>query len=143
MANGKYRSAQGKIVDMNALVANNETISSVGNMAVNARGDEILSDGTIIKTREEIMKEYHNLSTMIPEDGPIPENVSHAAEIDVDADNEMWGNDDDISEGETEAVLEVKELSSGLAAAVAATKKVKANVQKPKDSKKEKGVSRV
>ena len=139
---GKYRSSQGKMVDMNALIANNETVSSVGNMAVNARGDEILSDGTIIKTREEIMKEYHNLSTMIPEDGPIPENVSHAAEIDVDADNEMWGNDD-ISEGETEAVLEVKELSGGLAAAVAATKKVKTTVQQPKDSKKKKGVSRI
>jgi hypothetical protein len=143
MARGKYRSAQGKMVDMNALIANNETVSSVGNMAVNARGDEILPDGTIIKTREEIMKEYHNLSTMIPEDGPIPESVSHAAEIDVDTDNEMWGNDGDISEGETEAVLEVKKPSGGLAAVVAATKKVKTNVQKPEDSKKKKGVSRI
>ena len=113
MARRKYRSAQGKMVDMNALIANNETVQSIGNMAVNARGDEILSDGTIIKTREELMKEYHNLSTMIPEDGPIPESVSHAAEIDADADadTEMWGNDGDVPEGE--------------------------NVQKPKDSKKE------
>ena len=109
MAKGKYRSAQGKIVDMNALVANNETVPSIGNMAVNARGDEILSDGTIIKTREQLMKEYHNLSTMIPEDGPIPESVADAAQI--DADTEMWGNDGDVPEGE--------------------------NVQKPKDSKKE------
>ena len=115
MAKRKYRSAQGKMVDMNALIANNETVPSIGNMAVNARGDEILPDGTIIKTREELMKEYHNLSTMIPEDGPIPESVADAAEIDSDA--EMWGNDGDVPEGE--------------------------NVQKPKDSKKEKGVSRV
>jgi len=141
MARGKYRSAQGKIVDMNALIANNETVPSVGNMAVNARGDEILSDGTVIKTREEIMKEYHNLSTMIPEDGPVPESVSHAAEI--DADNEMWGNDGDISEGETSSVLDAKTPSGGLAAAVAATKKVKTSVVEPKDSKKNKGVSRI
>jgi len=141
MARGKYRSAQGKIVDMNALIANNETVPSVGNMAVNARGDEILSDGTVIKTREEIMKEYHNLSTMIPEDGPVPESVSHAAEI--DADNEMWGNDGDISEGETSSVLDAKTPSGGLAAAVAATKQVKTSVVKPKDSKKDKGVSRI
>jgi len=141
MARGKYRSAQGKIVDMNALIANNETVPSVGNMAVNARGDEILSDGTVIKTREEIMKEYHNLSTMIPEDGPVPESVSHAAEI--DADNEIWGNDGDISEGETSSVLDAKTPSGGLAAAVAATKQVKTSVVKPKDSKKDKGVSRI
>ena len=121
MAKRKYRSAQGKMVDMNALIANNETVPSIGNMAVNARGDEILSDGTIIKTREELMKEYHNLSTMIPEDGPIPESVADAAQIDTDADadadTEMWGNDGDVPEGE--------------------------NVQKPKDSKEEKGVSKI
>ena len=147
MAKRKYRSAQGKMVDMNALIANNETVPSIGNMAVNARGDEILSDGTIIKTREEIMKEYHNLSTMVPEDGPIPESVADAAQIDADAeadaDNKMWGDDGDISEGGLAAVLDVKKPSGDLASAVAATKKVKANVQKPKDSKKEKGVSRV
>ena len=145
MAKRKYRSAQGKMVDMNALIANNETVTSIGNMAVNARGDEILSDGTIIKTREEIMKEYHNLSTMIPEDGPIPESVSDAAQIDADADDadKIWGDDGDISEGGLAAVLDVKKPSGDLASAVAATKKVKANVQKPKDSKKEKGVSRV
>ena len=145
MAKRKYRSAQGKIVDMNALIANNETVPSIGNMAVNARGDEILSDGTVIKTREEVMKEYHNLSTMIPEDGPVPESVADAAQIDADADadTELWGNDGDISEGESGTVLEVEGPSSGLAAAVAATKKVKTNVQKPKDSKKKKGVSRI
>ena len=146
MAKGKYRSAQGKTIDMIALIANNETVPSIGNMAVNARGDEILSDGTIIKTREEIMKEYHNLSTMVPEDGPIPESVSDAAQIDAEADvdaDKIWGDDGDISEGGLAAALDVKKPSGDLASAVAATKKVKANVQKPKDSKKEKGVSRV
>jgi len=145
MARGKYRSAQGKTIDMIALIANNETVPSIGNMAVNARGDEILSDGTIIKTREELMKEYHNLSTMIPEDGPIPESVSDAAQIDADADDadKIWGDDGDISEGGLAAVLDVKKPSGDLASAVAATKKVKTNVQKPKDSKEEKGVSRI
>ena len=145
MAKRKYRSAQGKMVDMNALIANNETVPSIGNMAVNVRGDEILPDGTIIKTREELMKEYHNLSTMIPEDGPIPESVSDAAQIDADADDadKIWGDDGDISEGGLAAVLDVKKPSGDLASAVAATKKVKTNVQKPKDSKEEKGVSRI
>ena len=44
----KYRTAQGKIVDMAALVAQNETTRAVGNMKVNARGDTIDDTGKII-----------------------------------------------------------------------------------------------
>ena len=36
-----YRSANGKVVDMGALRLQNEKIRAVGNMKVNARGDEI------------------------------------------------------------------------------------------------------
>ena len=147
MAKRKYRSAQGKMVDMNALIANNETVPSIGNMAVNARGDEILPDGTIIKTREELMKEYHNLSTMIPESGPIPESVEDAAVIDAEARTTFpWDlsevvdhSGNKLTPGGNAAGIPVADL----AAAVAATKKVKTKVQKPKDPKKEKGVSRV
>lgn len=45
----KYRSAQGKMVDMTALAAKNEKVRAVGNMKVNARGDVIDSTGKIIK----------------------------------------------------------------------------------------------
>lgn len=44
----KYRSAQGKVVDMAALAAKNEKTRAVGNMKVNARGDTIDSHGRII-----------------------------------------------------------------------------------------------
>lgn len=44
-----YRSAMGKTVDMGALIAKNEKVRAVGNMNVNARGDEIDSLGRIIK----------------------------------------------------------------------------------------------
>jgi hypothetical protein len=44
----KYRSAQGKVVDMAALAAKNEKTRAVGNMKVNARGDTIDSNGKII-----------------------------------------------------------------------------------------------
>ena len=45
----KYRTAQGKILDMNALIAKNEKVRAVGNMKVNARGDSIDGQGRIIK----------------------------------------------------------------------------------------------
>ena len=44
----KYRTAQGKLVDMSALQAKNERTRAVGNMKVNARGDTIDSNGKII-----------------------------------------------------------------------------------------------
>jgi hypothetical protein len=80
MAQRKYRTARGKTVDFGAMLANNETVPALGNMNVNARGDEILPDGTIIKTRDHVMKEYHNLNTMIPTESDIPEGTNLAIE---------------------------------------------------------------
>jgi len=45
---GKYRTAQGRTLDMTALAAKNEKARAVGNMKVNARGDTIDSEGKVI-----------------------------------------------------------------------------------------------
>lgn len=45
----KYRTAQGKTLDMAALISRNERVRAVGNMKVNARGDTIDSQGRIIQ----------------------------------------------------------------------------------------------
>jgi hypothetical protein len=50
-----YRSMQGKEVDMHQLVMQNETTVAVGNMRVNARGDELGPGGKIIRKREEVL----------------------------------------------------------------------------------------
>ena len=55
-----YRSAQGQLVNLDALVLLNEKTQAVGNMKVNANGDDIAPDGTIIKTRNEKMQEYYD-----------------------------------------------------------------------------------
>ena len=52
-----YRTASGKPVDMDALRMANETYIAVGNMRVNARGDELGPGGKIVRTREEIQAE--------------------------------------------------------------------------------------
>jgi len=58
-----YRSAQGRMIDIEKLrLANEETIA-VGNMKVNARGDQLGPGGRVVKTRNQIMKEYYNLNT--------------------------------------------------------------------------------
>jgi hypothetical protein len=50
---------QGKEIDMDALLARNETMPAVGNVRVNARGDELGPNGQIIRKKEDIVNEYY------------------------------------------------------------------------------------
>jgi hypothetical protein len=54
-----YKSMQGKEVDMEKLMRQNELMPAIGNVQVNARGDELGPGGKIIKKREEIVSEYY------------------------------------------------------------------------------------
>jgi hypothetical protein len=54
-----YRSALGKMVDMDAMLSMNEEQIAVGNMKVNARGDELGPGGIVLRTREEVMDDYY------------------------------------------------------------------------------------
>lgn len=63
-----YRSMQGRMVDMEKLMNQNELMPAVGNVKVNARGDELGQGGKIVRKREEIMAEYYeNNPKAIPE----------------------------------------------------------------------------
>ena len=55
-----YTTMQGRRIDIDKLRARNEQVRAVGNMPVNARGDQLGSGGKVIKTREEVAKEYYN-----------------------------------------------------------------------------------
>jgi hypothetical protein len=59
MSKEVYRSANGKPVDMGALRLKNERTRAVGNMKVNARGDEIDSRGRVIRKKtEQVNNQY-------------------------------------------------------------------------------------
>ena len=49
----KYRTAKGKMIDMEAMRAANEQAVAAGNMKVNAKGDELGKGGRIVKTAKE------------------------------------------------------------------------------------------
>ena len=51
---------QGKEVDMQKLVMQNEMTIAVGNVKVNARGDELGPGGKIIKKREDVLRAAEN-----------------------------------------------------------------------------------
>jgi hypothetical protein len=54
-----YRSMQGKQVDMETLAARNETMPAVGNVRMNARGDELGPGGVVVRKREDIVNDHY------------------------------------------------------------------------------------
>ena len=54
-----YRTMQGKEIDLEKLARQNELMPAIGNMKVNARGDELGPGGQITRRREDIVAEYY------------------------------------------------------------------------------------
>ena len=55
-------------IDMDKLMRQNELMPAIGNVKVNARGDELGPGGKIIRKREEVMAEYYeNNPKAVPE----------------------------------------------------------------------------
>ena len=54
-----YTSVRGKEIDMEKLSLRNEKTPAVGNMRVNARGDELGEGGKILRTREQVLQDFY------------------------------------------------------------------------------------
>jgi hypothetical protein len=54
-----YRTMKGREVDMDALLEKNQTMPAVGNVRMNARGDELGPGGKVIKKREDTINAYY------------------------------------------------------------------------------------
>ena len=63
-----YKSMQGKQIDMDMLRQRNELTPAVGNAKVNARGDELGPGGKIIRKKEDLLKEYYENSSSMPDE---------------------------------------------------------------------------
>jgi len=61
----KYRTAHGKSIDIDKLRLTNEKTIAVGNMKVNARGDQLGQGGKIIATRNELMNQQYKLHSPV------------------------------------------------------------------------------
>ena len=71
MAQKIYKSAMGRVVDIGALMLENENVRAVGNMNVNARGDTLDSTNRVIESKtKQVQKHYQkqstNTSSMLP-----------------------------------------------------------------------------
>ena len=83
MAKKVYRTARGQMIDMDAVQHTNAEVIAIGNMKVNARGDELGPGGKVVKTRNEVMKEhYKKLHTMVPTASVAPDVPPEADDVD-------------------------------------------------------------
>ena len=57
-----YRTASGRNIDIDQLILGNEQTIAVGNMNVNAAGDELGPGGQVVATRNQNMDNYYNLN---------------------------------------------------------------------------------
>lgn len=64
----KHVTYRGATIDMDSLRRENEKTVAIGNMKVNARGDQI-NRGMITKTADEIARENHRVQTAIVNTG--------------------------------------------------------------------------
>lgn len=57
-----YRTAQGKTIDLGALILQNESVRAVGNMNVNARGDQLDSTNQSINNKNrQVQRQYRQV----------------------------------------------------------------------------------
>jgi hypothetical protein len=77
-------SHRGLYIDMEALRKENEHVPAVGNMSVNARGDQI-KGGKVTKTADELARENHRIQTAVVSNAslkPVDKEQSVALEQD-------------------------------------------------------------
>ena len=68
----RHKTSRGVIVDIDQVRLANEDTIAIGNAKTNARGDQLGSGGKVVKTKAQVMQEYHNLNTDIVEhDEPV------------------------------------------------------------------------
>ena len=71
----RHTSYRGITIDMETMRRENEKVTALGNMKVNAKGDQLGRGGTIVKQADKIARENHLSQTSIVNTGlkgPVP-----------------------------------------------------------------------
>ena len=138
MAQKIYKSAMGRVVDLGALMLENENTRAVGNMNVNARGDTLDSANRVVESKtKQVQKHYQRQSTNTSATIPVvstreakkqqvekskakksKEKVVNDSVLDVYNDDRLVSKHDKIQlaaapvEGQAAAVEEIPEIES-------------------------------
>lgn len=113
-----YRTAQGKLVDLGRLQLQNENTRAVGNMKVNARGDELDSQNRpIVRRPQQVQRQYNRQTQTEPK---VVKQKPAAANIPPPPED----FEDDFIKSETQSAP-ASGSSGGLAAAIARAREIR------------------
>jgi hypothetical protein len=119
-----YRSAQGKTVDMGALLLQNEAVRAVGNMGVNARGDTVDSRNRVIDSKNKQVQRQNRRQTSVTRT-QVPDNtartVTEHSAIEADTFDDLPEDNDVVND---DVVESIETSGGGLASAIAKARSV-------------------
>lgn len=85
------KTANGNFVDIDTIRLGNESVIAVGNLKVNARGDQLGPGGVPVATKQQVVNEYYNLHTPVvgakptnPAPRPAATNPAPAPAVEMD-----------------------------------------------------------
>jgi hypothetical protein len=132
MSRKVYKSAQGKTVDLGALLLQNESVRAVGNMNVNARGDTLDSSNRVIDQKNrQVQRQYRKQTT--PASNNLPPTTSNRAARQIQPTVEettLIETPDIVSAVEEKVSASGQIPRGGLAAAIARSREVKQDLEK-------------
>jgi hypothetical protein len=132
-----HRTSRGEVVDMDMLRLANESVIAVGNMKTNARGDELGPGGKVVKTRAQIMQDYHKLNTPVASDMPVATSRKQATNTQETVVTKKLATPkaQDIPIGTSSAIPEYVKPRGSLAEAVAGETEVTQELLEPAASR--------
>lgn len=85
------KTANGNFVDIDTIRLGNESVIAVGNLKVNARGDQLGPGGVPVASKQQVVNEYYNLHTPVvgakptnPAPRPAATNPAPAPAVEMD-----------------------------------------------------------
>jgi hypothetical protein len=146
MANTR-RTAMGSTIDMDMLRIANEGTIAIGNMKVNARGDQLGAGGRVIKSRAQIMQDYHKINTPLASQDIVLQSEPTAdmpREIVQKPSNVLQSAADDTPVAESETTPNYTKPRGSFAGAIAQKAEVNQELlPSPAEVKASKGIQRI
>ena len=136
-----HRTARGDAVDMDMIRLSNESTIAIGNMKTNARGDQLGAGGKVVKSRAQVMQEYHRLNTSVAEDIPVGAASTVVEQPQMTNLTTPIAEDTPVTESSTPQY--VKQPRGSFAESVAEQTEVTQELLEPAGSRKTDGITRI
>lgn len=146
MANTR-RTAMGNMIDIDMLRISNESTIAIGNMKVNARGDQLGAGGKVLKSRAQIMQDYHRINTPLASQDSILQSAPASdtpKELTQKLSNVLQSAADNTPVAESESTPNYTKPRGSFAGAVAEKAEINQELlPSPAEVKASKGIQRI